>query len=32
MTAEQSKAAAEAMAALWEGEFPATAQVLAATA
>ncbi|HEX5107356.1 MAG TPA: DinB family protein [Vicinamibacterales bacterium] len=30
MTAEQSKAAAEAMAALWEGEFPATAQVLAA--
>jgi uncharacterized damage-inducible protein DinB len=30
MTAEQSKAAAEAMAMLWEGEFPATAQVLAA--
>ena len=30
MTPEQAKAAAEAMAALWEGEFPATAQVLAA--
>jgi len=30
MTAEQSKATGEAMATLWEGEFPATAQVLAA--
>ena len=30
MTSEQAKAAAEAMAALWEGEFPATTQVLAA--
>ena len=30
MNAEQAKAAAEAMAALWEGEFPATSQVLAA--
>ena len=30
MNPEQAKAAAEAMAALWEGEFPATAQVLAA--
>ena len=30
MNAEQAKAAGEAMAMLWEGEFPATAQVLAA--
>jgi len=30
MSPEQSKAAADAMATLWEGEFPATAQVLAA--
>ena len=30
MNPEQAKAAADAMAALWEGEFPATAQVLAA--
>jgi uncharacterized damage-inducible protein DinB len=30
MNAEQAQAAAEAMAALWEGEFPATSQVLAA--
>lgn len=30
MNAEQAKAAAEAMATLWEGEFPATAQVLGA--
>jgi|SRR5688572_24172571 uncharacterized damage-inducible protein DinB len=30
MGPEQAKAAAEAMAALWEGEFPATTQVLAA--
>src|SRR5688572_3414104 len=30
MNAEQAKAAADAMAALWEGEFPATSQVLAA--
>src|SRR5262245_18738566 len=30
MTSDQSKATAEAMATLWEGEFPATAQVLAA--
>jgi uncharacterized damage-inducible protein DinB len=30
MSPEQAKAAADAMAALWEGEFPATAQVLAA--
>src|SRR5262245_17826854 len=30
MSAEQSKATAEAMAMLWEGEFPATSQVLAA--
>lgn len=30
MNPEQAKAAAEAMAALWEGEFPATSQVLAA--
>jgi uncharacterized damage-inducible protein DinB len=30
MTAEQAKAVAEGMMALWEGEFPATSQVLAA--
>jgi uncharacterized damage-inducible protein DinB len=30
MNAEQAKAAAEAMTSLWEGEFPATVQVLAA--
>jgi hypothetical protein len=30
MTADQAQATAAAMAALWEGEFPATAQVLAA--
>jgi uncharacterized damage-inducible protein DinB len=30
MNTEQAKAAADAMAMLWEGEFPATAQVLAA--
>ena len=30
MNAEQAKAAADAMAALWEGEFRATSQVLAA--
>jgi hypothetical protein len=30
MTADQAKAAAEMMAAVWEGEFPATCQVLAA--
>jgi uncharacterized damage-inducible protein DinB len=30
MTPEQAQAAASAMAALWEGEFPATTQVLAA--
>jgi uncharacterized damage-inducible protein DinB len=30
MTADQAKATADAMAALWEGEFPATANVLAA--
>jgi uncharacterized damage-inducible protein DinB len=30
MNAEQSKVAAEAMTTLWEGEFPATVQVLAA--
>jgi uncharacterized damage-inducible protein DinB len=30
MNAEQAKAAADAMAALWESEFPATSQVLAA--
>jgi uncharacterized damage-inducible protein DinB len=30
MSAEQAKAAAEAMAALWEGEFAATANVIAA--
>ncbi len=30
MNPEHAKAAAAAMAALWEGEFPATAQVLAA--
>ena len=30
MNAEQAKAAADAMAALWEREFPATTQVLAA--
>jgi uncharacterized damage-inducible protein DinB len=30
MNPEQAKAAAEAMAALWQGEFPATSQVLAA--
>jgi uncharacterized damage-inducible protein DinB len=30
MSPEQARAAADAMAALWEGEFPATAQVLAA--
>ena len=30
MNPEQAKSAAEAMARLWEGEFPATAQVLAA--
>ncbi len=30
MTPEQAQAAAEAMATLWEGEFPATARVLAA--
>jgi uncharacterized damage-inducible protein DinB len=30
MNAEHAKAAAEAMAALWEGEFPATTQVLSA--
>ena len=30
MNPEQAKAAADAMAALWEGEFPATSQVLAA--
>jgi uncharacterized damage-inducible protein DinB len=30
MTPEQAKAAADAMATLWEGEFPATCQVLAA--
>jgi uncharacterized damage-inducible protein DinB len=30
MNAEQAKAAADAMTALWEGEFPATSQVLAA--
>jgi uncharacterized damage-inducible protein DinB len=30
MNADQAKAAAEMMAALWEGEFPATCQVLAA--
>jgi uncharacterized damage-inducible protein DinB len=30
MNADQAKAAADAMTALWEGEFPATTQVLAA--
>jgi uncharacterized damage-inducible protein DinB len=30
MTSDQAKAAAEMMATLWEGEFPATCQVLAA--
>ena len=30
MSAEQAKAVAEAMTTLWEGEFPATVQVLAA--
>ena len=30
MNPQQAKAAADAMAALWEGEFPATAQVIAA--
>src|SRR5512138_1401407 len=30
MNTEHAKAAAEAMAMLWEGEFPATSQVLAA--
>jgi len=30
MDAQQAKAAADAMAALWEGEFPATAKVLGA--
>jgi len=30
MNADQAKSAADAMAALWEGEFPATCQVLAA--
>ena len=30
MTAEQAKAAADLMATVWEAEFPATCQVLAA--
>ena len=30
MTSEQAKAAAELMTTVWEGEFPATCQVLAA--
>src|SRR5262245_31674220 len=30
MTADQAKAAAEMMTTVWEGEFPATCQVLAA--
>ena len=30
MTSEQAKAAADLMATVWEGEFPATCQVLAA--